>query len=153
MVPDSDRGHTWQRGLQRWAPSGLTAGVAVMLLATGWLDVTTAVVSGLLLLLAWLFSPFFFPRSPRDAVAWQQAVDSDVPLIYWRPGCSYCVRLRLALGRTGSRAIWVDVSRDDDASARVRRVNGGDETVPTVFVGQSARVNPAPSWVRGQLRS
>jgi mycoredoxin len=58
------------------------------------------------------------------------------PLIHWRPGCSYCLRMHLALGRMGRKAIWVDVSRDRQASARVRGANGG---------------NPPPSWVRDLL--
>ena len=41
----------------------------------------------------------------------------------------------------------------DAASARVREVNGGDETVPTVFVGSSPQVNPSPQWVRDHLNA
>lgn len=126
--------------------------VAVVLLPSGRFDAATAVMSVVMLVLAWVLSPWFFPRSSRgDAAARRRAAAAEVPLIYWRPGCSYCLRLRLALGRSGSRAVWVDVSRDDHASARVRSVNGGDETVPTVFVGGAAWVNPPPSRVREQL--
>lgn len=126
---------------------------AVIPLVGGSPDVTTVVISGVMLVLACLLSPLLFPRSQADAAARKLAGASEVPLIYWRPGCVYCVRLRLALGRTGNRAVWVDVSRDADASARVRGANNGDETVPTVFLGNSARVNPAPAWVRSRLKT
>lgn len=128
-------------------------GVAVLLLARGWSEVGPVAVSGVLLVLAWLVSPWFFPSSQNDVSARNEAHASGVPLIYWRPGCIHCLRLRLALGRTGNRAVWMDVSRDEDASARVRDTNDGDETVPTVFLRESAWVNPSPSWVRNQLRA
>lgn len=126
-------------------------GVALILLADGGSEGSSVMGAGVLAGLAWFVSPWFFPRSHSDASAREKAGDGEVPLIYWRPGCIYCVRLRLTLGRLGNQAVWVDVSRDGDASARVRSVNGGDETVPTVFVGGSAWVNPAPASVRGRL--
>lgn len=129
------------------------AGVALIWLADGWSGASTVVGAAVLLVVAWFLSPWFFPHSQRDASAREEAGAAGVPVIYWRPGCAYCLRLRLALRRVGSQAVWVDVSRDDDASARVRSVNDGNETVPTVFVGGSAEVNPAPSWVRSHLTS
>jgi glutaredoxin len=98
-----------------------------------------------------LSTPVAFPRSPGNAAGRAEAEARGLPLIYWRPGCTFCVRLRLALGTAGQRAIWVNVRRDPEASARVRSVNDGDETVPTVFVGDDHRTNPAPAWVREQL--
>jgi mycoredoxin len=106
-------------------------------------------VSALVLVL--FYTPLAFPRSPGDAAGRAEAEARGVPLIYWRPGCTFCVRLRLALGTAGRRAVWVNVQRDSAASARVRSVNDGDETVPTVFVGDAHRTNPTPSWVREQL--
>jgi glutaredoxin len=96
-------------------------------------------------------TPIAFPRSPGDDHARALAAERGAPLIYWRAGCAYCIRLRLALGFSGRRAVWVNVTRDPAASARVRSVNDGNETVPTVFVGAEHRTNPAPSWVRERL--
>lgn len=104
-----------------------------------------------LLLLVVTCTPVAFPRSPGDAAGRAAAEARGVPLIYWRTGCSYCIRLRLVLGPAGRRAVWVNVRRDPAASARVRSVNDGDETVPTVFVGEVHRTNPAPAWVRERL--
>lgn len=100
-----------------------------------------------------LLTPVAFPRSPGDEQGRASAEARGVPLIYWRPGCSFCLRLRLGLGLAGRRAVWVNIRRDPAAAARVRSVNDGNETVPTVFVGSEHRTNPAPSWVRDRLRS
>jgi mycoredoxin len=140
--------------VRRWWLSGWVAAVAVLLpLATAPPSVSDLAVSAAMLVAAWVLSPRFFPASPGDTEARRLAEETGAPVIYWRTGCSYCLRLRLALGRLGSRAVWVDVSADPAASARVRAVSGGNETVPTVFVDGSAAVNPSPSWVRERLRA
>jgi glutaredoxin len=93
-----------------------------------------------------------FPRSPGDEAGRALAAERGVPLIYWRAGCTFCIRLRFALGPAGRRAVWVNIHRDPAAAARVRSVNDGNETVPTVFVGDQAHTNPPPAWVRQELR-
>lgn len=62
--------------------------------------------------------------------------------VLWRPGCPFCSRLRRALRRRGIDTREIDIWQDRAAAARVRAVTGGDETVPTVFVGRVALVNP-----------
>lgn len=138
-------------GRHRWDTSLLICVAAGVILTFGKMHVSSVIIAAVLVALAVIVSPLFFPRSDSDAAGRELASRNGVPLIYWRPGCSYCLRLRLALGRAGKRAVWVDVSRDGDASARVREFNHGNETVPTVFVGQTGRVNPRPQWVRQQL--
>ena len=53
-------------------------------------------------------------------------------VVYWRPGCPYCARLRtrLKLGRVPYTA--VNIHEDPRAAALVREHNDGDELVPTV---------------------
>jgi glutaredoxin len=138
--------------VRRWWLSGWVAAVAVLpLLLNAPPSTSDLVVSALLLVAAWVLSPRFFPASPTDRDARRLAQATGAPVVYWRPGCSYCLRLRMALGRAGNRAVWVDVTRDPAASTRVRAANGGDETVPTVFVGDTPTTNPAPAWVRERL--
>ena len=140
--------------MRRWWLSGWVAGVAVFsLVAAGPPRAFDVAFFAAMLVVAWALSPRFFPPSPTDTQARRRAADTGAPIIYWRPGCSYCLRMRLALGRLGSRAIWVDVSLDRDASARVRAANAGNETVPSVFIGDSVAVNPSPAWVRDRLRA
>jgi len=63
--------------------------------------------------------------------------------VLWRPGCPFCVSLRRGLHRRGITATEIDIWADPVAAQRVRAVTGGDETVPTVFVGAVALVNPS----------
>ncbi len=102
-------------------------------------------------LLAGVSSPLIFPRSVGAVEAQRRSAVDGRPIIYWRPGCTFCLRLRLRLGRSARRAYWVDIWRDPAAAAAVRAVNDGNETVPTVFVAGRPHVNPDPRWVREQL--
>jgi mycoredoxin len=61
---------------------------------------------------------------------------------YWRPGCGFCMMLRAHLERAGLPLHEVNIWEDDAAAERVRSVADGNETVPTVFVGPVAMVNP-----------
>ncbi|MGB6181403.1 MAG: glutaredoxin domain-containing protein [Rhodococcus sp. (in: high G+C Gram-positive bacteria)] len=67
--------------------------------------------------------------------------------VLWRPGCPFCAKLRLGLARRGITTTNVDIWAEPDAAARVRAVAGGNETVPTVFVGDTALVNPSVEQV------
>lgn len=67
--------------------------------------------------------------------------------VYWRPGCRYCAAMRAALGDAGVSARWCNIWDDPDARAFVRSVADGDETVPTVRVGDEAMVAPRPREV------
>lgn len=111
--------------------------------------------AALLLLLFVLFagvsSPLIFPRPVPAAEARRRSAADGRPVVYWRPGCTYCLRLRLRLGRDASRLHWVDIWRDPAGAAVVRAANGGDETVPTVVVADRPYTNPGPAWVREQL--
>ncbi|WP_240361847.1 glutaredoxin domain-containing protein [Streptomyces sp. MBT27] len=69
--------------------------------------------------------------------------DQDGVVLYWRPMCTYCMKLRLRLLFTGLRFVKVNIWRDPDAAAFVRSVAGGNETVPTVTVAGRAMVNPS----------
>jgi mycoredoxin len=102
-------------------------------------------------LLAWLNSPLMFPESVGAAEAQRRSAIDGRPIFYWRPGCPYCLRLRIRLGRSARRLHWVDIWRDPAGAAAVRAANNGDETVPTVAVAGEAYVNPDPKWVRALL--
>lgn len=67
--------------------------------------------------------------------------------VYWRPGCPYCSSLRRDLSRRGIAAIWRNIWEDEEARLIVRRANAGNETVPTVAVGQVTLTNPRGSEV------
>ena len=68
-------------------------------------------------------------------------------LFYWRPGCGFCSSLKRALVARGVELDEHDIWQDADAAAFVRSVARGNETVPTVVVGDRAMVNPSPDDV------
>ncbi|MBT2455758.1 glutaredoxin domain-containing protein [Streptomyces sp. ISL-86] len=76
--------------------------------------------------------------------------------VYWRPGCTYCIKLRtqLRLARIPYRK--VNIWRDPDAAAFVRSVADRNETVPTVRVTsaggrESVMTNPSLAQVKQAL--
>ncbi|MEU6848659.1 glutaredoxin domain-containing protein [Actinacidiphila alni] len=101
--------------------------------------------------LAGVYSPLVFPRSVGVAEARRRSAADGRPVVFWRPGCAYCLRLRIRLGLRGGRAHWVNIWRDAEAAAAVRAVNDGNETVPTVVVAGTAYTNPDPAWVRERV--
>jgi mycoredoxin len=102
--------------------------------------------------MAWVVSPAAFPRSPSGWAVDEPPGAGGGIVIYWRPGCMYCLRLRWSLGRLARRATWVDIWADEDAAAFVRGVNDGNETVPTVVAENAVRTNPDVGWVRRALQ-
>jgi len=64
-------------------------------------------------------------------------------LVYWRPGCGFCARLFRQLEASSVPHRRVNIWDDERAAAAVRQVAHGNETVPTVFVGPVALVNPS----------
>lgn len=72
--------------------------------------------------------------------------------LYWRPGCVFCMRLRLILRWRHLRVHQVNIWRDPDAAAFVRSVAGGNETVPTVVIDGRSVVNPPPRQVVAAIR-
>jgi mycoredoxin len=73
--------------------------------------------------------------------------------LYWRSGCVFCVRLRLALRWHRLRVHRVNIWKDAQAAAFVRSVAESNETVPTVLIDDRALVNPAPRQVVAALRA
>lgn len=75
----------------------------------------------------------------------------DGVAIYWRRGCPFCARLRIAVRARRDRARWVDIWDDEAGRAFVASVNDGNETVPTVVIDGTPHTNPAPSLVTAAL--
>ncbi|MFC8130214.1 glutaredoxin domain-containing protein [Streptomyces sp. NPDC057302] len=124
--------------------------VAIGLISGGSPGAATALLL-LFGLLAIVHSPLVFPRSIGATEARRRSAVDGRPVVFWRPGCAYCLRLRLRLGRNARRLHWVDIWRDPAGAAAVRAANDGNETVPTVVVAGRTHVNPDPAWVRQQL--
>ncbi|MFJ4095139.1 glutaredoxin domain-containing protein [Kitasatospora sp. NPDC089913] len=121
-------------GTARSGNPGAAAGVLVAFLA-----------------LAGVNSPLIFPASVGAEEAQRRSAADGRPVIYWRPGCKYCIRLRVRLGRSARRLHWVNIWSDPAGAAAARAANDGNETVPTVVVAGRPRTNPDAEWVREQL--
>ena len=67
---------------------------------------------------------------------------SDVT-VYWRPGCGFCTALLSRLAGSDLAYETVNIWEDEHAAAYVRSVARGNETVPTVRIGDVALVNPS----------
>ncbi len=68
--------------------------------------------------------------------------DQTPVVIHWRPGCGFCSALLRGVEDTPLAYDTANIWEDEEAAAFVRSVADGNETVPTVRVGDVALVNP-----------
>lgn len=140
--------------MRRWgsALALLVAGIVLAFQGVRSGDASNLVLCVGALVFAWWLSPLNGRGSPRHTEVDSRQGDFPV-VIYWRPGCVYCMRLRGALGKDKDKdkATWISIWADDDAAAFVRSVNDGNETVPTVRIGEAVHTNPAPEVVKAAL--
>lgn len=78
-------------------------------------------------------------------------MDDRTVTVYWRPGCGFCSSLLRDLARRDVAFDRVNIWEDPEGAAVVRSVAGGNETVPTVRVGNTALVNPTGRDVMSTL--
>ena len=72
--------------------------------------------------------------------------------VYSTTWCGYCHRLKSQMKAAGLTFSEVNIEEDADAAAYVEKVNGGNQTVPTVvFPDGSAATNPSLAQVRERL--
>ncbi len=74
-------------------------------------------------------------------------------VVYARPGCPFCTMLRADLGAAGIGYRERDIWQDDEAAAAVRAAANGNETVPTVNIGDVWLVNPTVDEIQRVLRT
>lgn len=74
-------------------------------------------------------------------------------VVYWRPGCGFCMHLLRALSNAGIELEMRNIWEEPEAAAFVRSVARGYETVPTVVVDGQAMVNPRPEVVLAAVRA
>lgn len=72
--------------------------------------------------------------------------------MYSTSWCGYCQRLKGQLKREGITFSEVNIEEHPEAAAIVERVNGGNQTVPTlVFADGTAQTNPSVRQVQEKL--
>ncbi len=68
------------------------------------------------------------------------------------PWCGYCHRLKSQLDREGIDFEIIDIEQHPEAAETVERVNGGNQTVPTLlFTDGSTQTNPSVAQVKEKL--
>lgn len=131
--------------------TGVVASVVLLVQTVLTGDLSLLVLAVGFLVLAWWLSPLNGRGGPRHTDI--EAHRGDFPVVvYWRPGCVYCLRLRGALGKDKDKATWVNIWADEEAATFVRSINDGNEVVPTVRIGEQVHTNPEPDLVRAALR-
>jgi len=77
---------------------------------------------------------------------------SGVVTMYSTAWCGYCTRLKQQMKREGIEFVEVDIEADPQAAALVEKVNGGNQTVPTlVFPDGTAATNPSIKEVKQRV--
>lgn len=71
---------------------------------------------------------------------------------YWRPGCPFCMALERGLNKADIPLNKHNIWDDPDAAATVRSIADGNETVPTVVIGDIKMVNPSTKQVKAALQ-
>ncbi|MDL4772040.1 MULTISPECIES: mycoredoxin [Thermomonosporaceae] len=72
--------------------------------------------------------------------------------MYTTTWCGFCRRLKSQLARDGIEMAEVDIERDPAAAEFVMSVNGGNQTVPTVTIGDTiVLTNPSAKEVKRHL--
>lgn len=76
---------------------------------------------------------------------------ADAVHFYWRPGCPFCAMLRRGLDKAGIATVDHNIWDDAGDASTVRAYANGNETVPTVVVGDVGLVNPSAGQVARHL--
>ena len=76
---------------------------------------------------------------------------SEPAIVYYKPGCPFGLRLRVALRLRNVPYVGVRFRDDETGAARVRAVNGGNEISPTVRVGEVWLTNPRSRQVSAAM--
>ena len=77
--------------------------------------------------------------------------DKPQVILYWRPGCGFCVRLARALDAMDIEPELRNIWEEPDSAEFVRSVNRGNELVPTLVVGDIVLSNPSADQVADAL--
>lgn len=81
-----------------------------------------------------------------------QHPEAGTVTMYSTTWCGYCRRLKGQLDSAGIGYTEVNIEDHPEAALLVERVNGGNQTVPTVvFPDGSAATNPSLADVRSRL--
>ncbi|RKS05427.1 mycoredoxin [Nocardiopsis sp. Huas11] len=88
----------------------------------------------------------------QDDVSEMTTTATERFTMYTTPWCGYCKRLKSQLAREGITVSEVNIEEDPESAEYVMKVNGGNQTVPTVvFSDGAAMTNPSLAQVKKKL--
>ena len=144
--------------IERWLPALALVVICAILAPDAYAEwglhpAAVAVLVVTLLVAAWWVSPLH--RGPHvDHVRAQARAGDEDLIIYWKPGCSHCIRLLSGLDRSErDQVTWVNVWKDDTAAAFVADRNDGNVLTPTVVTGSGRRLPMTVSAVTSHLEN
>ena len=92
------------------------------------------------------------PGTQGDARCADDAQGMETIELYTRPGCPFCFTLRRRLRKHQIGFREINIWNDAQARDRVRAAANGNETVPTVHVGDRWLTNPKVKDITAELR-
>ena len=144
--------------IDRWRPALINGGSAAVLALVGWLvegRLSVPVMLGVAFALgwAWWVSPL---RQAEPHVPHARAMADTSPhdlIVYWRPGCSQCMRLWRALDAdVRAQVTWVNVMADVDGARFIRQYHDGDMVTPTAVTGAGRQMPATPESVTARVQ-
>lgn len=80
---------------------------------------------------------------------YEPTTEEGLPIVhfFWRPGCGFCRSLDRQLAQHDLTIHYHNIWENEAARETVRALAEGNETVPTIVIGDSGMVNPSASLV------
>lgn len=129
--------------MKRWVVPGVIAAAGAALGGHQWAagdQVAALIAIAAALGLSWWFHRLLRPGAHVDL----DQVPTGRLVVFWKPGCLYCVRL-LERFESSTGISWVNIREDPAAARIVREHNHGDELTPTVRTASGEFLsNPSP---------
>ena len=148
----------WNMDHRQWiGVSTVMAGLVVVLVNFVQGDVVFATILFVLLgvglgVLRWWTRPSRGGAHISHAAARAAAGDGDV-VVYWRPGCRRCDRLKRGLGSARHEVTWVNILKDSEAAEFVATYRNGNQTVPTAVTGAGEMIDATPAAIKELLEA
>lgn len=147
----------WSESLDRWKPALINGGSAVAVGVLGWrlegrLTPFVALAVVIALGWGWWVSPLRRAQPHVDHSQAMAQARSRQLIVYWRPGCTWCMRLWRALEpEERDRLLWVNVMADPEAAHWIRQFHAGEMVTPTVVTGSGRQVAATVEQIRARL--
>lgn len=131
----------------RWLLAGGVLGAAAVAVGQG---PVALIIACAFLFAALQASPLRRGRHASHRRALAKAEADDV-IVYWRPDCTHCEKLRDDLGRMAGDITWVDVTSDERAAEHVASLRDGEVVTPTAVTGVGAQLVATAHWIASHL--